>query len=236
MNAKTILIRYGTATVGLFLVSLGISFSIISNLGTAPLSCAAYVLNLKFTGITVGTFNVLVNMSYMLIQLLVLRRNFRAEMLLQVVASVLLGVFVDFGNWAFAWMASDAFLPKLLLTLLAAVVTAVGVSIEVKSGGWMLSAEMTVNAFSTTFSKNFGSVKVVMDSLMLVIAAVLALIFFGNPFGKEYTNFTDVLFARSSGVVISMGTLLLAFLPGWLMRITQKPVDRLLERIFPVLK
>ena len=43
MNAKTkeILLRYGVASVGLVFVALGVALSIISNLGTAPLSCPA---------------------------------------------------------------------------------------------------------------------------------------------------------------------------------------------------
>ena len=63
MNAKVqdILVRYGIATVGLVLVALGVALSIISNLGTAPLSCPAYVLNLRIPALSVGTFTLLVN-------------------------------------------------------------------------------------------------------------------------------------------------------------------------------
>lgn len=221
MKLKNILFRYGLATVGLMLVAFGVALSIISNLGTAPLSCAAYVLNLEFTSISVGMFNIIVNMTYILIQVAVLRRQFKAEYLMQIVATFIFGFFIDLSMWSLSWLVPQSFLSKFGLTVLAGAVTAVGVSLEVVSKGWMLSAEMTVSAFSTVLKKPFGSVKIVMDSLLVVIAAVCALAFFGNPFGSgEFTSMVDVMLARTEGVVIGLGTLVLAFLPGFLMRFT----------------
>lgn len=235
-NHKNILLRYGVATIGVCLVSLGTAFSIISNLGTAPLSCAAYVLNLRFTSISVGTFIFLVNVACILIQLAVLGRRFKPEYLLQVIASAIFGYFADAWLWAFSWMVPSSFLARLAVTLLAGVVTAIGVSIEAASHGWMLSAEMTVSAFSTVYGKDFGKVKIVMDSLMVVLAAVLALIFFANPFGGgEFTNIVDILLAKAPGVVIGIGTLILAVLPGWLMRFTDPIVRKFFAKFLPSL-
>jgi len=226
---KDIILRYSFATVGLFLVSTGVALSVISNLGTAPLSCAAYVLNLEVTSVSVGTFNILVNMLYILIQLALLRRAFKPEYLLQIVASVLFGFFIDASMWMLSPLAPSSFLSKLLLTILAGVVTALGVSIEVASKAWMLSAEMTVSAYSTVFHKDFGRVKIAMDSLLVVLSAVLALIFFGNPVGAgHFSGIGDWLLSRTEGIVIGLGTLILAFLPGYLMRFT----DPLVAKIF----
>ena len=44
------------------------------------------------------------------------------------------------------------------------------------------------------------------------------------------TGMADVLLARTSGVVIGMGTLLMAFLPGYLMRFTDPLVRPLRDR------
>ena len=76
MNEKAIDIvrRYSVATVGLIFVALGVALSIISNLGTAPLSCPAYVLNLRWPALSVGTFTLLVNTSLIIIQLALWRR------------------------------------------------------------------------------------------------------------------------------------------------------------------
>ena len=233
MNHKTgnIVLRYMVATVGLFMIAFAIALAIKSNLGTAPLSCMAYVLNLEFTCISVGAFTFLVNMVYILVQLAVLRRNFRLSHLMQVVASVVFGYLIDISLWMLEWLEPAGFGVRILLILAAAAITALGTSIEVAADAWMVSAEMTVAAFSSTFSKDFGKVKMAMDSTVVVLSALLALLFFGNPFGSgEFTGPGNVLLARTPGVVIGLGTLLMAFLPGYLMRFTDPLVARLSRR------
>ena len=230
MNAKVqdILVRYGIATVGLVLVALGVALSIISNLGTAPLSCPAYVLNLRIPALSVGTFTLLVNTSLILIQLALWRKRFKARYLMQIVASAVFGYMIDGCLWALSWMQPESFVSRIVLTVLAAGVTAFGVSIEVAANAWMLSAEMTVLAISQTFGWKFHRVKVWMDSLMVVVAAVLCWLFFANPFGEgAFTNMADILLARTPGIVIGLGTLLLAVLPGLMMHLTDPQVEKI---------
>lgn len=230
-KARDILRRYSVATVGLVFVALGVALSIISNLGTAPLSCPSYVLNLRWPVLSVGTFTLLINTSLILIQLLLLRRNFKAQYWMQIPASALFGYLIDGCLWALAWLHPATFAARLGLTVVAGLVTAFGVSIEVAANAWMLSAEMTVLSFSQTFNWKFHTVKVVMDSLMVVIAAVLCLWFFGDLFGAgEFTGWADLLLARTEGVVIGLGTVLLAVLPGWMMRLTDPLVARIHRR------
>ena len=227
-KAKDTLRRYIMASIGLVFVALGVALSIISNLGTAPLSCPSYVLNLRWPALSVGTFTLLVNTSMILIQIALLRKNFKVKHLTQVVASAVFGYLIDACLWLLVWLHPAGFFARLGLTLLAALVTAFGVSIEVAADAWMLSAEMTVAAFCQVFRKAFSPVKVVMDSLMVVIAALLCVLFFGNLFGAgAFTNLGDVLLARTPGIVIGLGTLLLAVLPGAMMRLTDPVVARL---------
>ena len=227
-KTKDLCRRYGVATIGLVFVALGVALSIISNLGTAPLSCPAYVLNLRFPVLSVGTFTLLVNTSYLFVQLALLRKDFKARYLTQVIASAVFGYMIDGCMWALSWLHPATFVARLGLTLLAALVTAFGVSVEVAADAWMLSAEMTVYAFSKVLRKPFGPVKIVMDTLIVVLSALLAWLFFSNPFGAGHvTSAADVLLARVPGIVIGLGTLLLAVLPGGMMHLTDPLVARL---------
>ena len=230
-KAKDKLRRYGVATIGLMFVALGVALSIISNLGTAPLACPAYVLNLRVPALSVGTFTLLVNISYLFIQIALLRKDFQARYLMQVVASAVFGYMIDGCLWALSWLHPATFAARLGLTLLAALVTAFGVSVEVVADAWMLSAEMTVNAFAKVLRKPFGPVKIVMDTLIVILSAALAWLFFSNPFGAGHVSgAADVLLARVPGIVIGLGTLLLALLPGALMRLTDPVVHWLRGR------
>ena len=234
MNAKLkdILLRYGFATIGLLFVALGVALSIISNLGTAPLSCPAYLLNLRWPVLSVGTFTLLVNITYMLVQLVLLRKDFKAKYLMQVVASALFGYLIDACMWALGWLHPATFAARVGLTALSALVTAFGVSIEVSANAWMLSAEMTVGAVSQVSGKEFSLVKILMDSLIVVVSCLLSWLFFANPFGSgAWTGLADVLLARTDGVVVGLGTILLALLPGLMMRLTDPLVARIVRGI-----
>jgi len=233
MSAKLrdILVRYVVASVGLFLVALGVALSVISNLGTSPLSCPAYVMSGTW-GLTVGNWTIIINMLYLVVQVAVFRKNFKAKYLMQILATVVFGYMIDLSMQMFQWLQPDTLTIRLVLIVLACAVTALGVSIEVIARAWMLSAEMTVYAISKTFQKPFDKVKVVMDCSLVVISMLTAFVMYGNFFGfGEYTGIVDVLLGNTSGVVIGLGTILMAFLAGGLMRFTDPLADRMMDRI-----
>ncbi len=215
---KKILLRYSYATLGLFFVALGIALSIYSDLGTAPLSCPSYVLNLKFPGITVGAFTFIFNLVYIFIQLALFREKFESRYWLQIVASAILGYLVDASMWICSWITIDTLALKIVASVVACFFTALGISIELAAYAWMLSAELTVTAIIFRAPKlSFGAAKILMDSLLVAISAVTSFIFFGDFFGN----------GEAHGVVISWGTLLLAFLPGFMIKYTDIIVPKI---------
>ena len=71
----TLLKRYGMFFVGLVIMSFGIACSIKAELGTSPVSSLPFVLS-QFTPLSVGIASVLVNATLILLQILLLRRQF----------------------------------------------------------------------------------------------------------------------------------------------------------------
>ena len=213
-------------------MALGIVLSIISNLGTSPLSCPAYVLSLRLNP-TVGEFTIMVNMLLLVIQIMLLRKRFRAKYLLQIPATLLLGCFIDFWMMIFGDIHPDSIVMRLSLIVLSSMVTALGVSLEVESRALILSAEMTVCALSIVTSKPFRRLKVTMDCLYVVIAASLSAALFSNPFGAfRFTTLADAVLSKSPGALIGLGTVILAILPGTMMRWS----DILVARFFTAIK
>ena len=222
--------KYLFATIGLSLVAMGIALSIVSNLGTTPLSCPAYVLNLRFAALSVGMFTWAVNLLYVFVQLLVLRSRFKASYLMQIPASLLFGSLIDASLWMLRWLHPAGFLSQGVVAVLGCLVSALGVSVEVVARGWMLSAEMTVYSFVKTFGFDFGKTKVFMDSLVVTVAAVMSFVFFGNPFGSgELTSLREIFVASGSNIV-GPGTLLSAVSVGFLMKFTNPVADWFLNR------
>jgi len=230
-HLKFVLVRYSVASVGLFLVAMGIALSIVSNLGTSPLSSPAYVMEGTWK-LSVGNWTIIINMVFMLIQVAVLRKGFKAKYLMQVPATVVFGYMIDLSLLCVRWMVPGTFAARLGLILLSCIITAMGVSIEVIARAWMLSAEMTVYAITKTVGKAFGSIKVAMDCTVLLAAALMSLVKYGNPFGSgEFCGIAALLTGSSEGVIIGLGTLLTAVLAGLLMKFTDPLADRLMDAV-----
>ncbi len=217
---KDILRRYGISTLGLIIVALGVGVSIKSNLGIAPLSCIPTVLALKFTDITIGTFTIFFNLLFVLLQVIILGKDFKWEILLQIVPILLFGYLVDGAVWLFDALNSPAtnYVLQILLCLAAVILTAVGIGVEVAGQGWMLPADATLSLIVRRTGSSFGTVKVIMDVTLVAITAILSYAFF------------SLLTGNGSTVVIREGTLLQAILTGLCMKVTDPLVGRVFRR------
>ena len=80
---------------GLFVMSLGVAFSIKSSLGTTPISSISYSLALC-TGVNIGITTIVFNGALVFIQMLVLKKRFEAKRLLQFINCFLFGYFTGF--------------------------------------------------------------------------------------------------------------------------------------------
>ena len=75
--------RYVIFLIGLFVNSLGVSLITKASLGTSPISSIPYVLSLSFP-FTLGNFTIFFSVFLILLQLLILRKNFKLEHVLQI--------------------------------------------------------------------------------------------------------------------------------------------------------
>ncbi|MDE6872020.1 MAG: hypothetical protein K2O58_04050 [Bacteroidales bacterium] len=223
-----IITRYAVATLGLILVAIGVAFSIKSDLGTSPISCPPYVLSL-WGGLTVGQYTICMHLLFVCLQILLLRKKFKAENLLQLVASFLFGFLTDGALWLIQGISVSGFADKFYLMLLSCVITAVGISIEVRAKAWMLAGEMTTAAFAEVTGSKFSNVKIIFDISLVIIAALTSWAIFGNPLAAgEFTGLKESLLAQQEGVIIGIGTIVSAFLTGLLMKL----IDPATEFVF----
>ena len=70
-----IALRYVMLLFGLSLMSLGIAFSVRSDLGTTPISSLPYVLS-ELMPLSLGVLMILMNLAFVALQIVVLRRRF----------------------------------------------------------------------------------------------------------------------------------------------------------------
>ena len=223
MKIRNVLIRYGISTLGLVLVALGVGISVKSNLGIAPPSCPPVILNLRWSGISVGTFTWMMHVIFILFQLLLLRKEFKLRYLMQLPAAFVFGYMCDGALWLFdALNAPCANYPlQIALSLAAVVLTAIGIRLEVLGEGWILAGDMVPAVLSKKTKTAFSTVKVLFDLFLVLLTAAFAWLAFGHLTGNGST------------VVIREGTLILAFLTGLCMRVTDPLVDKIFGPLVP---
>ena len=205
--------RYLIFLVGLFVNSLGVSLITKANLGTSPISSIPYVLSLNFP-FTLGNFTIFFSIFLIVLQLIILRKNFKLEHILQIPVSIIFGYFIDLTMILFFWVNPEAYIMKIVYLLIGCLILGVGVYMEVLADVVMLPGESFVRAIVLTWKTNFGTTKICFDVSMSVIAAVLSFVFAGRLDG------------------VREGTVIAALLVGFIARLIGKKLVFLKDMIF----
>ena len=182
LNKLTIYLlkRYLLLLVGLSIMAFGVAFSIKASLGTSPISSVPYVVSL-FTPLTVGTATITMHCVFILLQILILRKNYHPIQLMQLPVAFFFGYLTDFGVWAVQGITCNTYWQQWIVCLIGVLLVAVGVSFEVKAGVVVLAGEGVVLAICKVLPKvKFGYMKVGFDVTLVVIACVLSIVFTGR--------------------------------------------------------
>ena len=175
----SLLKRYLLLLTGLSVMAFGVAFSIKASLGTSPISSVPYVVSL-FTPLTVGTATIIMHCVFILMQILILRKNYHPIQLMQLPVAVFFGYLTDFGVWAVQGISYDTYWQQWILCLIGIFLVAVGVSLEVKAGVVVLAGEGVVLAICQVLPVKFGYMKVGFDVTLVAIACVLSFAFTGR--------------------------------------------------------
>ena len=198
--------RYLLLLAGLSVMAFGVAFSIKADLGTSPISSVPYTVSL-FSPLTVGTATIVMHCVFILLQILILRKNYHLIQLMQLPVAFLFGYLTDFGVWAVQRIGHHGYWQQWLLCLAGILLVAVGVSLEVKAGVVVLAGEGVVLAICQVLPVKFGYMKVGFDVTLVVTACVLSMVFTGQIQGvREGTVAAAVmvgLIARQIGKILS---------------------------------
>ena len=153
---------------------------------------------------TLGNFTIFFSVFLILLQLLILRKNFKLEHVLQIPVSIVFGYFIDLTMLLFTWVNPQNYVMKIVYLLIGCLILGIGVYMEVLADVVMLPGESFVRAIVLTWKTNFGTTKIFFDVSMAVIAAVLSFGFAGHLNG------------------VREGTVIAALLVGFIARVLGK--------------
>jgi len=214
LNIGKLLNRIIFYIIGLFFIAIGVAFSVNSQLGVSPVNSLPYVISV-ITGKDLGTMVIVVFSSYIFVQILLLRKEFKWINLTQLVFSTIFGYFVDFAKYIVGDFAIPTYFGKLIMLAISIVLIAIGICIYVNTYLVNMPMEgMTAAVQKKIFkNKSFSDVKVIMDCLVVSIGIVLSFLFLGKIEG------------------IREGTVLCAILVGKVMKPIQKIIVPIIEKL-----
>ena len=201
---------------GLFIMAVGVTVSVRSGLGVSPVTCLANVVY-QITKIPLGTCTTITYCFYIIIEIVILRRDFKPEMLLQIVASFIFGFLVTAAGSVFSFLPEpQGYVPRLIYLLCSIPLIAFGVMLYLTPAILPTPGEGLSLAVSKKIGKSVASCKIYVDCCLVVLSAVLSLCYFHRLVGvREGT----VISALAVGVVMKQ-----------FMRLCQSPLLRFVER------
>lgn len=207
--------RLFTYVLGLFIMTIGIGFSVKSDLGVSPVSSIPYTITL-IAGIEMGKATILFHIILILMQIIILRKDFKMKNLSQLVVAVVFGYFTTFSNYLMTFLpTSENYTIRLLLLLISIIFVAVGIFLYLPPDIVPLAGEGVMQAVSQKTGIVFPRVKVSFDTSMVLISGI-----------------TCLFVLRGLGSV-GVGTIISAVLVGtvlsFIMKLFRKRLDKFLN-------
>ncbi|MBD7914377.1 hypothetical protein H9660_04395 [Clostridium sp. Sa3CUN1] len=197
--------------IGLFLLALGSVLAIKSKLGVSPISSIPFSLT-KVSNISLGVASTILFIFYVIIQMIILKRDFKKIQLLQIIFAVVFGQLVNFFNIIININLENYFM-RVILVILSFFITAMGVFLTITSNIVPVAPDGLTKVISTKVNKEFGKVKIYFDCVVVSLA-VLILLFSGKNLDG-----------------IGIGTVLSAILVGRIVLIINKMFKEKVENI-----
>ena len=160
--------------LGLVILAFGIALSTKSGLGVDPGSSFVYLLG-EVTPLSMGTFTVMMHCLYILIQVVLLRKEFHPSRLLQLAAAFAFSYFLDFAMKLVAPIQVHGYLPRLGICILSCAIMGLGVYLEINANVIVMASEGALSTIAAKTKKDFGLIKIFNDLTSVALSLILSL-------------------------------------------------------------
>lgn len=207
--------------VSMFFMTLGVALCVRSNLGSGVISSIPMAFTLageaqKAPALSIGAYTNIMNVILVMAQILVLRRRFEPVQLFQLLVGFFFGAMLDANMWLTSVFSYVELWQQVVAQLAGATILGVAVAAEIRCGSVTMPGEGIQVAVSRVSGRPFPQVKMVIDTLLVVIAVICGYCFFGS-------------WPRT---VVGPGTLFAMFYVGYVVKLVNPHMgwfDRLLD-------
>jgi len=204
--------RVGIYCFALLSLAFGVAISVNSNLGVSPVNSLPYVVS-RILDVQMGTCVTVIFCFYILLQICILRKEFRPINLLQIVFSTIFGYFVDFAKAVVGDFAIPTYFGQLTMLAVSILLIALGVLLYMEVQLVPMPMEGLSASIAQKLGKPFPTMKTVVDCIVVFTGIALCFLFFGKLDG------------------IREGTVITAAVTGKLIAILKKPISPVIRKI-----
>jgi len=212
-RGKRLIYRILIYIIGLLILAFGVVFSINSDLGVSPVSSLPLIISL-ISSINMGVSVTIVFLSFILIQIVMLRKEFKWINLSQIIFSSIFGYFVDFAKSVLGGFRIPTYAGQLCMMGIGIALVALGVAVYIEAGLVNMPMEGLISAVVYKAPKiAFHNAKVALDCTVVALSIALSFIFLGELRG------------------VREGTVICAVFVGKLMPVMKKMIMPVVGRI-----
>lgn len=187
--AKRLMLFFG----GLFIAGMGVALNTRPGLGPAPITSLPYVMTFAVP-LSLGTVTAIVNVIFLLAQIVILRKRFRWFMLMQLPTLMFFGCFIDIGMYITGFFIPENYFLRLSEEIIGCAVLAYGIIFLLAADISLMPGDGLIKVIAREYNFAYGTVKMCFDSSIVISAIILSLCYFGNVTGvREGTLAAAVL-------------------------------------------
>lgn len=205
------LIRFILYLGGLAILSLGVVLNTKTGLGVSAINSIPYA-TAQITGYSLGTTTAVMYVICVLIQSLMMGKEWKPKVLLQIPFSILFGVYVNLFNAQIDYMA-EGIVVQILLLAVAILLTGLGAYVSVAMDIVPNAPDGLAQMMGVKMKKNFGTAKCILDIICVAITCILCLVVTGGLIG------------------IGLGTVVSALLIGQVIKLCGKVLKEPLQKV-----
>lgn len=182
--------------LGLLVLAFGVSFSINSDLGVSAVSTPPFIFSLIFdTG--VGIWAIKLMLLFIIIQIIILRKQFKLIDLTQIIFSTIFGYFIDFAMFIIGDFRFYTYFGRLFMLIFSIILLTFGITMFIEAKLVNLPPEGFCVVVSQKYGFKFYKVKMLMDISLVFFGIISSLIFLDRLYGvREGTVISAIFVGR----------------------------------------
>lgn len=161
--------------LGLLFLAFSSVLAVKSNLGVSPVTSIQFSLT-KVTNISLGVATIILYSIYIVLQIIILRKDFKKIQLLQLVFALFFGQLINLFNLILNIELNNFFI-RLVLCIISFFTTAIGVFLTITANIVPVAPDGLTKVISVKKNIDFGKAKIYFDCTVVTIAVIILIVF-----------------------------------------------------------